>query len=144
MNTKDVVKSIDLQIANLLRYKANLLKQVNETKLTSMVTFGRWVIDTRTNTHYQFTSFGVNSGGSIVTINRRGKNSDIINEMFNKHYRLATPKEIENHIRFLDARGYNYLNVTFGPETFGPALTEYLNLITDAVMSPARGFNPMK
>lgn len=103
MNSHDTqsLNAINKAIAELEKSRETLLSRI---PLSSRAQENEWVIDNRSNTHYQM--YSVSHRNEVVNLKRHGaiKNFDI--DVFNKNFRLATPTEVESHLRYLTRKGY--------------------------------------
>lgn len=86
------------------------LQKNRETLLTKWPVYHRvrkngWVIHNPSNTHYQFKdNFTKN-----VILTRNGVDSVVDKVFFNRYFSLATPEQVEKHLRYLNRNALNYV-----------------------------------
>ena len=104
MNTRETnsLNAIDKAIADLQKTRETLLANM---PLSSRVTKNDWVIDTRTNSHYQFNEIRQN----IIGLVRHTGGKTLAPDVFNTNFVLATTEQVENHLRYLNKRGFWYV-----------------------------------
>ena len=95
------LNAINRAIAELEKTREAVLARI---PLSSRVQENEWVIDNRSNTHYQMHS--ISSAREIVNLKRHGDVRATTTSDFDKHFTLATPTQVENHLRYLSRKGY--------------------------------------
>ena len=104
MNARETqsLNAIDKAIAELQKTRETLLANL---PLSSRVKRNDWVIDTRTNTHYQFNEIRQN----IVGLVRHTGGKTLAPDVFNDNFVLATPEQVEKRLRYLNRNGLGYV-----------------------------------
>jgi hypothetical protein len=95
------LNAINRAIAELEKTREAVLARI---PLSSRAQENEWVIDNRTNMHYQMHS--ISSAREIVNLKRHGDVTATRIGDFDKYFTLATPTQVENHLRHLKNKGY--------------------------------------
>lgn len=105
MNTPETnsLIEIDKAIAQLQKTRETLLAK---WPLSSRVKKNNWVIDKRSNTHYQYEK---SLSNALIYLLRNGSLKTIGPDTFNEYFSLATPEQVENHLRYLNRNDLNYV-----------------------------------
>lgn len=96
------LQAFDKAIAELQKGKEALLANI---PLSSRVKKNDWVIDKRTNSHSQF----VNIKENVVGLIRYTGDRILSVDTFNENFALATPEQVESHLRFLNKKDLWYV-----------------------------------
>ena len=100
------LEAIEQAIAGLEKIKEAILAKM---PLSSRVKKGDWVINKESNTHYQYMQcYRDNDDFQCVNLRRHGGNNKFYLHELNRDFKLATPTQVENHLRYLNSRGLTY------------------------------------
>lgn len=102
-NETKTLEALDRAIEDLNKAKQAL---IDKMPILSRLKKNDWVIDKRTNSHSQF----VDIKHGIINLVRYSGTRTLAPDVLNENFTIATPEQIEKHLRFLNSKGLWYVD----------------------------------
>jgi SOS-response transcriptional repressor LexA len=119
-NVQNTLEAFDKSIAELQKARERF---IGKLPLSSKVKKYDWVIDTRTNSHSQF----IETLDSIINLTKYTGTRTLSISQFDADFVLATPEQVENHLRYLNGRGLWYVGRSVIEDVSGSLKSESSN-----------------
>jgi hypothetical protein len=88
-----------------MKVDENFLELIDES-------LGHWVIDSRSNTHYQI---GVITKNNNVTLHRNDSTINVTFNVFKKNFVFATISQVKSHLKFLASKNQKPIIIDSSP-----------------------------